>query len=229
MASVARTRPLNLLIDYHERGHPGSPTPSFAACSEARPRQGRRRACAPPSSWRASRAAWSTASAVGLAAKTPREALDDGRGTPASRSRRCPQSTERRGSPRPSSTRTPTAFDAGSGKNATGPRQKRRALPRSTATVAIPEQGQSRMRLAVSRRPGRTAPHLSGGVGERWDSRELGVVALRVPIWDAGEPSRPLEVSILRVRGAQQSPRRFLAAFLGHRLEIEKEILLNIY
>ncbi len=30
MASVARTRPLNLLIDYHERGHPGSPTPSFA-------------------------------------------------------------------------------------------------------------------------------------------------------------------------------------------------------
>ncbi len=48
MASVARTRPLNLLIDYHERGHPGSPTPSFAACSEARPRQGRRRACAPP-------------------------------------------------------------------------------------------------------------------------------------------------------------------------------------
>ena len=57
----------------------------------------------------------------------------------------------------------------------------------------------------------------------------LVVVGDIVPIWDAGEPSRPLEVSILRVRGAQQSPRRFLAAFLGHWLEIEKEILLNIY
>ena len=48
-------------------------------------------------------------------------------------------------------------------------------------------------------------------------------VVIRVPIWDAGEPSRPLEVSILRVRGARQSPRRLLEAFLGHRLEIEKK------